>query len=163
MAWSDAARQASIEARRANAQASGVSHQVGVGKVGQPAGVSDKVLDVIRNNPNGFSVTPQGEMPTKGYMVAAPGRSQVLSDSDLRSAGAKGIIEAYARQHADALRQPGAHIGGWKDTESGKVYLDIAHNIPHRSQAVKAGKDRNQIAIWDVKRKREIRTGGTGE
>lgn len=163
MAWSDEARQASIEARRANKQSNNVAHQNGVGKVGQPSGLSDRVLDVVRSNPNGFSVTPTGEQPSKGYMVSLPGHSKVLSDNELHGPGAKDILNSYASEHAEALRTPGAHIGGWRDSASGKTYLDISHNIPRQREAVKAGKARNQIAVWDVKRSREIRTGGTGE
>lgn len=150
MAWSDQARQASIEARRARAGAHGVSHQVGVGRIG--------MMDVIRNNPHGFTVDTQGNVPTKGYMVSESGRSQVLSGRVAPHA-----VSAYAARNADALSQPGSYIGGWRDSKSGKTYLDVSHNIPRQRSAVKAGKERNQIAIWDVKRKREIRTGGTGK
>lgn len=140
----------------------GGSHAAGVNGVGKSS-VSSKVLDVIRNNPNGFSVSPKGDVPTKGYMVAVPGRSHVLSDNELHGPAAHEIIESYARKNADALREPGAHIGGWRDSASGKTYLDVSHNIPRVREAVKAGKAANQIAIYDVKRGREIQTGGTGK
>jgi hypothetical protein len=139
----------------------GTAHATGVNNVGKS--VSGKVLDVIRNSHTGFSVTPQGEIPTKGYMVSVSGRSQILDAAALRSQAAQGIINAYAAKNADILKQPGAHIGGWPDSATGNVHLDVSHNIQNRRAAVAAGKTQNQIAIWDVRRKREIRTGGTGD
>lgn len=138
------------------------AHAQATDQVGRDS-ISAKVLDVIRNSPDGFSVTPQGTTPTGGYMVALPGRSQILSAGDLHGPNGQGIINDYARKNADVLRQPGAHIGGWQDSATSKVHLDVAHNIPRQRDAIAAGKTRNQIAIWDVKRKREIRTGGTGD
>lgn len=160
--WSDEARAASIAARQSHAQSNGVAHQAGVGQVGQKT-VSERVLDVIRNNPNGFSVRPGGEQPTHGYMVSVPGRSRILASNDLRGPAARDIIEDYARKNSDVLKQAGAHIGGWEDSNTHKVHLDVSHNISRASKAIKAGRERNQIKIWDVKRKREIDTGGTGD
>lgn len=137
-------------------------HAAGINSVGKQS-VSSKVLDVIRNNPGGFSVSPQGTVPTKGYMVSIPGRTKILSGGDLHGKAAQGIINDYARKNSDVLSKPGAHIGGWQDSKSGKVYLDVSHNIGSQRAAVKAGKAHNQIAIWDVKRSREIQTGGTGK
>lgn len=155
--WTDEARRAAAEARKAKTAA----HQQNVEAVGRPV-VSNKVLDVIRKNPHGFSVTPTGDQPKRGYMVAQPGRSHVLNDSELSSERAHQIIDDYVRKNRDVLSQPGAHIGGWRDNASGKTYLDVSQNISRARDAVKAGKARNQIAIWDVRRKRELRTGGTG-
>lgn len=132
----------------------------GTNQVGKTL-VSSKVVDVILKNPHGFSVSPQGDVPTKGYMVAVPGRTRMLDVHALAGDGAHHIINDYARANKDVLSTPGAHIGGWQ--EGGKVYLDVSHNVTNQRQAVKAGKAGNQIAIWDVKRQREIRTGGTGK
>lgn len=139
----------------------GAAHSAAVEKVGRDS-VSAKVLAVIRSNPRGFSVTPQGDVPKKGYMVAVPGHSRILSPQEFNGKNAQAIVNDYARKNAAILKEPGAHIGGWQDRKSKQVYLDVAHNIPRQRDAVKAGKSRNQIAIWDVKRRREIRTGGTG-
>lgn len=138
------------------------NHAAGTNNVGKQH-VSPKALDVIRKNPNAFSVTKNGDVPNKGYMVALQGRERVLSDQDLRGPAAHSILNDFARKNADVLNQPGAHIGGWRDQATGKVYLDVSHNITRQREAVKTGKANNQIAIWDVKRQREIRTGGTGK
>ena len=139
------------------------AHSGGVDKIGQPIKLHPKVLDAIRNQPNGFSVTLEGKQPTSGYMVANPGHSEIHNPDDIASERGPGIIQNYVMAHAGALMEPGAHIGGWTDPESKKTYLDVSHNIPGRFSAIQAGIDRNQKAIYDVKRGKDIKTGGTGE
>lgn len=136
------------------------AHSTGVDQIGKP--VSAKVLDIIRKNPNGFSVTLNGDQPKAGYMVASPGHSEILNANDLHSERGPAIIQGYASTHAAVLAEPGAHIGGWHDPDSGKVYLDVSHNIPGKFSAIQAGINRNQKAIYDVKRGKDIKTGGTG-
>lgn len=161
MAWSDAAREASIAARKAGAQANGVAHQSGVGAVGHQ-NVSDAAISVAQNAKGGFSVRPDGTVPTKGYMVAVAGRTQEVS-GDAMKANTKAILEGYAQKNADLLRAPNAHIGGWTDPATGRTHLDVAHNIPRHRDAMREGKARNQIGIHDVKRNKFINTGGKGD
>jgi hypothetical protein len=139
------------------------AHQTGILKHTSPVFMNPKALDTIRKNPGGFSVNPRGKSPSDGYMVSLPGRTKIVSESDLAGDQGASIIQRYADENQDALRGPGAHIGGWTDKESGKTYLDISQKVGSKEHAVKLGAARNQIAIWDVKRSREIRTGGTGE
>jgi hypothetical protein len=122
------------------------------------------LVNTIRQNPGGFSVKPgSGKAPTKGYMVSVPGRTKMLQAADLAGPRAGQIISAYAQANADALKHPGAHIGGWTDSATGITHLDVSQNIRSRKQAEVEGRKRNQIAIWDVKHMREINTGGTGD
>jgi hypothetical protein len=141
----------------------GPAHMRGVMKATSPIRVKPEVVQHIQQNPGGFSVTPNGKTPTDGYMVSAPGRTKIVSESDISGPGGHRLIQQYAQDNADALRQQGAHLGGWTDKTTGKTYLDISHNIKDRNRAVSAGVKRNQIAIWDVRKQREISTGGSGE
>lgn len=105
------------------------------------------------------SVKPgTGTSPKTGYMVSIPGHTQIV---DAHAFNDK-LISQYADRNAEALRHPDAHIGKWQDTESGKIYLDVSHNIKSKIRAISAGKKNNQIAIWDLNRGKEIRTGGDG-
>ena len=140
----------------------GGAHSSGVESVGRQVTVSPKVLETIRNSPGGFSITPDGQQPTNGYMVSIPGHSQIVSESDLAGPRGKDIMDSYAKTHSDALSQPGAHFGGWTDKEAGKTYLDVSQNIPKLATAYSLGVNRNQIAIWDVAGSKEIPTGGRG-
>jgi hypothetical protein len=134
-----------------------------VKSLGREIQVSPKVLDIIRNSPEGFSVTPAGVIPTSGYMVSLPGHSAFLPMGALTGPGAQAILQNYANAHAAPLSEPGAHFGGWHDTSANHVVLDVSHNVKDRSEAIARGRAQNQISIWDVKGKREIQTGGTGD
>ncbi len=141
----------------------GADHQSGVTNLGRGVSVSSKVLDIIRNSPNGFSVTPTGQVPTSGFMVSLPGHSMFLPINTLGGPRALSVLQQYANAHAVPLREPGAHLGGWHDMDAGHVVLDVSHNIRDKATALRLGHERNQIAIWDVKHGREIKTGGTGD
>ena len=136
----------------------GAAHQSGVNEVAPTkVAVHPNVADIIKRNPNGFSVDPRtGRQPTSGYMVAVPGRTQLLNAGEL----SEHHVDRFAQTHADVFQNPNMHIGGWE--HEGKVYLDPSENIPGRAAAIAAGRERNQIAIWDVKRQRAIPTGGSG-
>jgi hypothetical protein len=137
------------------------AHVHGVNRVGQPV-LSNKVLAMIRNNPSGISVAPNGKQPTSGYMVGLPGHSTAVSSAVFRNFP-DSVAADFARQHADALKQPGAHLGVWENRAEGKTYLDVSQNISRRNEAIKTGAERNQIAVHDVKRRRDIHTGGSGK
>lgn len=139
-------------------------HAGGIERIGKPLRLASNILTEIRANPGGFSLKPQdGAKPTGGYMVSLPGHTAIVRESDLSGPHAEKILAEFSKEHSTALSQKGAHIGGWTDKESGQTYLDISHNIKNKNAAVRAGRTRNQIAIWDVKKGREIRTGGTGK
>ena len=149
MAWSDEAREAAAEAR-----ANAASHQ---------NGINDKVMSLIRNSPDGFSVTLHGQQPTNGYMVATQGRQQNIPLGTLGSATGAAVIKSYAEANRDVLSKSGAYLGGWHDKSAGHLVLDVSHNIVNRNAAIRQGVARNQKSIWDVRKGREIPTGGTGE
>jgi len=136
-------------------------HQFGVNRVGQPV-LSNKVLAMVASNPRGISVAPNGKQPSSGYMVSLPGHSTAVSSAVFRSFP-ESVAADFASKHADALKQPGAHLGVWENPADGKTYLDVSQNIARRNEAIKTGAERNQIAIHDVKRRRDIHTGGTGK
>ena len=59
----------------------------------------------------------------------------------------------------------GRYVGGWTDPRTGKRYVERSTRVSpgHEALAKSLGRMRNQISIWDLKRHREIRTGGTGD
>jgi len=139
------------------------THAAGIVKLPKLARVHPGVLDAIRKNPGGFSVNPKhGTAPDKGYMVSLPGRTKMLKSTELAGPRGKQIVGDFVRQNSDVLSKPGAHLGGWTDKATGITHLDISHNIVDRNRAIRSGVKRNQIAIWDVKKQREIKTGGSG-
>lgn len=138
----------------------GAAHQAGVNEIAKPIIVHPSVANTIKGNPNGFSVHPTtGAQPSGGYMVSVPGRTRLLDPSEVSA----DRVHSFAAANADVFRNPNMHIGGWHNSEDGKFYLDASENIKGRNAAIAAGRARNQIAIFDVKNRREISTGGTGK
>lgn len=48
------------------------------------------------------------------------------------------------------------HLGLWFNSEEKKWYLDLSENISELDEALRLGKERKQIAIWDCKNSKEI-------
>lgn len=142
------------------------AHSAGVQAVGRSAPqVSDAAMGVIRGAApgTGFSVTPGGAQPTDGYMVSLPSRTQSVDQAALSGPGGRDIINQYTATHADVFGgNPAVHIGGWNDPGTKKMSLDPSEQFKDRGKAIAAGVARNQKAIWDVKNKTEIPTGGSG-
>lgn len=114
----------------------------------------------MKQNPNGFSINPtSGQQPQDGFMVAIHGKTQTMDPNDVTHQA----VQAFVNANADSFSDSSMHVGGWKNDKDGKFYLDPSQHFTDRNQAIKAGRARNQIAIWDVKNKQEIDTGGTGE
>ena len=113
-------------------------------------------------SPEGFSLDPHtGRPPSHGYMVALPGHTHQYPDSVMKDEKQLAdAIDKFLMSEREAFKKPGVHLGGW--VSDGKLWLDPSENITDRDEAIKAGKARDQLAIWDVAGGQEIDTGGTG-
>lgn len=121
-------------------------------------------------NDGGFSVNAAtGKGPKVGYMVSLPGfETQIRSENV-----APAHIKEFMEKHADLLTQPDHFVGGWNNTKTGEVSLDVSQRIRgDRRIARRYGRQvaeadayttasdlamaRNQEAGWDIKRGKEI-------
>ena len=66
-------------------------------------------------------------------------------------------IYAYVEDNLGILTDPRHSLGTWLDTETNKIYLDIVATLPNKTHAINLGKRHNQIAIFDLLNKKEIR------
>lgn len=142
----------------------------GVGGVisGQTAG---SVLQQMLAD-GGISITFTGEKPKSGFMVAVEGTEVVVDDATMRSEEGKAIVREHIKKHAAYIRegrgttgrsvsfmdQPKNYFGAWFNEQTAqnpdgdnKWYLDISENIGTLSDAVRVGRERSQLAIWDVR------------
>lgn len=76
-----------------------------------------------------------------------PNRSKVVPLGKLTPK----VIQQYRDQNKDLLSKPGHHLGGWHDTETGKVYLDISVVVKTHSEARKLSEDHDQIAYFNLR------------
>lgn len=131
---------------------------------GMGAGVADSILARVREN-GGLSVNMvDGSEPTSGYMVAKGAKFGSILDADDFYDPIKGpkALAAYMKKHKSELGGGKNYLGLWHNTEDGKVYLDVSENIQDKERAISAGRNQDQISIWDVANFAEIQTGGTG-
>jgi hypothetical protein len=110
-----------------------------------------------------------GATRDSGYAVALEGHSLIMAAEVFFSINpATGLfngqeaMRTYIREHKEELSEPGMHIGGWYDTESQNIFLDLSQVFDNEAEAIQAGRDRDQIAIFDLNKGEEISTGGTG-
>lgn len=93
----------------------------------------------------GFSLDAQTGHPVAGgYAVAAhPDREVILSEVTM------GDLLEFMIRNADVLQLPGRIVGGWKDPEDGRVYLDVSILVEDRDEALQLAVDHDQLAIFD--------------
>lgn len=121
------------------------------------------IMEHVRRE-NGMSVSMEtGEEPKQGFMVARKEGSVIVDAAKFFDAiEGKKVLSDFIKANRDRLRA-GVYLGIWHNKKNGKVYLDVVDNVTIQSDAERMGRERNQIAIWDVVNKVEIQTGGTGE
>jgi hypothetical protein len=78
-------------------------------------------------------------------------------------------VEKWLDEVGPAIQKlgPDHYLGGWHEKdEHGAValHLDVSQRFSsqHKDKALAAGRERNQLAVWDIGKKEEIPTGGTG-
>jgi hypothetical protein len=110
----------------------------------------------------GFTIdTYDGTSPHDGYIVAVPGHSFIATKEAFDKDGPQ-MIRDYLRKMRDDDLTDDIMFGGWYDTEHNEVVLDRVQRFDDRDEAVQAGIERGEQAIWDAAKMEEIPTGGTG-
>ncbi len=103
----------------------------------------------------GFTVhTPSGAIPSTGYMVSQMGNEEVFDLSSFTI----NKVEEYMKRHKAALDDPETFFGGWLDTETNKVYLDISRKFLDRIEARRFAEMNNQLAFFNLETFETIRT-----
>jgi hypothetical protein len=99
-----------------------------------------------------------GEQPTTGYAVSFPAAEEVFDH-----APTVGDIRRWLRttcEPAAAIangRGWTVHAGAWKDQKTGRTYLDATVVIEDRQDAIDAGREWKQLAVFDLAKREEIR------
>ena len=97
----------------------------------------------------GCSLNDNFHSPDKGYMIGGFGKELIFpSISEVIIPQ----VESWIEEHK--LRKDQYYVV-WVD--SGKVYFDVSVNLQDKDQAIKIGKVKKQIAIWDLNESKEIK------
>jgi HK97 family phage portal protein len=120
------------------------------------ARIAKKARDSI-DATGGFSIHPVSEdSPTSGYMVAVVKASEVVIDSKDEITG--DLIAGFMNENKSQFEaRPAVHVGGWIDGPTGQVYLDLSERFDDLDDAIDAAESTDQLAIWDLNEKSEIR------
>ena len=105
----------------------------------------------------GFNLDPRTGFifePLVGYMVSLEGHTHKVPSATFSNDDVTAYLEGITPPETDL------YLGAWSN--DGYVFLDVSEQFQDRDEAIQAGTNRNQIAIWDVVNKREIPTGGDG-
>jgi predicted ABC-type ATPase len=118
-----------------------------------------QIVEDINNGGISYNLAQKASLGgTKNYAVSLyPERSVILDKLSTKD------IVKFIKSNSDLLSQKGHILGGWYDTETGKIYLDVSTAFKNKEKAIELGKEFNQKAIFDLKNFSDIPTGGTGE
>ena len=117
------------------------------------------IFDSIKNDGGATYNMQQGSLGGKPFVAVAPfpDRSMIIDANKFT----KSDLAHFIRKNVDLLKNPDFSIGGWHDTESGKIYLDVSVTIPKEKldMAKKLGELTDQKSIFDLEHFNEISTG----
>lgn len=104
------------------------------------------ILAIANNCPEGFTVNSSTfEHVGNGYSVALK-----ETQNSFGPAGLEAVYDAIMAGLAD-------HVGGWYDNETGLYYFDAVNIYDDEKQAIQAGRENAQIAIFNLNNCEEIR------
>jgi hypothetical protein len=112
--------------------------------------VAEHIMTELSEGRDGSICGKGVNVPTKGFMVG--GKSWTLT-AQTENFDSYTVLD-FVTAHRAALSWEDTYVGWW--THKGRVYLDVADNIPDRDSAVHMGTQRGEIAIWDICKSQEI-------
>lgn len=115
----------------------------------------DPLVDLVRNNPDGFTMNLKGAPADGGYVVAPDkGTEWFVTEENLTQDN----LLAYLEKHSKIFEKDGAHLGGWYDTVNERYVLDAVFPLSDIESAVRTAIWADQDAIFDLNTFEEIRT-----
>lgn len=122
-------------------------------------------IDVLMDRTYEFSGTTVSfnsvPVPDSGYMVGGFVDSLIFGPADLLTGDHRAMtwemISRWLDKHEELTRDLNVFVGGWIDSDSGLVYIDISRHYSDRAVAIHVAIDNNEIAIWDLGKGQEIR------
>ena len=111
------------------------------------------IMDEVAQNGGGTWCLNDGYLPWEGYFVALGGQfGQVLPNNKANAI----TLANFIRKHYASLTGRGVYLGVWRDKKSGKTWYDLVECVEGREEAVALGRQREQIAVWDIARQEEV-------
>lgn len=103
----------------------------------------------------GFTYSIGNGFVTNGWAVSLKGHEYKYLNP-VYAIDNVGVVSKYLHDKAKVLvNTEGSCIGGW--AHEGYVYLDVSVVVKDKEAAIKLGKENEQLAIYDLNKKEEIR------
>ena len=118
---------------------------------------NETLLNFIKSNPEGFSVTVDGQPAPEGYVVAPIKDAEMtIKASELN----ENTVNEYADMLFDVSQATGnkVYAGGWLNKDDNLYYLDAVNIYNELDTALYIANSADQIAIFDLRTFNEIRT-----
>ena len=103
-----------------------------------------KKLLAILNENGGFTVDTDGNLASDGYMVAKENFETVLPESLVTIELLTSLFNSYKAK----LTSKADCIGAWLN--EGKIYFDVSEKFNSLETALQIGRERNQLAIFNL-------------
>lgn len=94
----------------------------------------------------GFTIAPTTcSKVTTGYAVSTHPEHEKIINRRVTALD----LHHYVSTARDALALPGRVFGGWRDPDTGSIYLDVSVVTPSLSEALELADRHRQLAIYD--------------
>lgn len=108
------------------------------------------LLSEVKQN-GGVTFDLNNKRPSEGYLVALEYHEKVIENVDTFTT--EHLVD-FINENSDLVgRINDLYFGVWVDTETNKVYLDVAENIQDQRTAIRKGIAAKQISIFDLNTK----------
>jgi len=97
-----------------------------------------------------------------GIAVARPGTERLVGKGDVSREDFANAVADVIEAHGDEFGR-GAMLGGWYSEDRDAYMVEVTDVFPDRESAIKAGRERNQEGVFDLKTGEFIDTGGSGD
>ncbi|OKI38876.1 hypothetical protein A6A25_01345 [Saccharothrix sp. CB00851] len=101
----------------------------------------------------GFTVDPTtGADVTAGYAVSVDPYWERVHEHPVTADD----LAAYLATARRAFALPRRVLGGWRDPNSGRIYLDVSVVVPTLAEALELGRSAGQLAVFDLTARKSI-------
>lgn len=109
---------------------------------------------VAEHSKSGGSTTfSDGSTPTTGYVVSTyPNETLKLTGSRPNIK----MVQSYRAKNNSLLNEEGNAVGTWYNKAEDTTYLDIVKIVPDKNEALRLGRESDQLAIWHLDKGEEI-------
>lgn len=126
--------------------------------VGWPGATVEVATKKAVNYAEGYEISLEGTEETVDYKVVDD--SHIVADEIVDDVFdiINNKINAIMRKSAE--ERENACVGIWGDYDTNKIYVDESeHFLGSEEEAIKLGRERKQLSIWDWKNKESVETG----